>query len=217
MTDSKKAFLANHQMIDPFCGFAEKESATLWGWNGDLPIFNELITGMRPRLVVEVGSWMGQSSCTMARSMRDNGLDSVLVCIDTWLGSIEHWSTPYERMNLDLRNGCPTIYESFMTNVIREGLSGYVVPLPMPSTIGCVFLDGSTADLVYIDGSHAYRDVLRDLGDYWPLVNPAGGILFGDDWAWDSVRNAVTEFSLRINVEPRLAGCHWILQKGPAS
>lgn len=36
-------------------------------------------------------------------------------------------------------------------------------------------------DLVYIDGSHLYRDVVNDLYEGWKCVNP-GGYLMLDDW-----------------------------------
>ncbi len=214
MTAAKQEFLTKFLMDDPFFEFTRKESAELWGWNGDLPIFNDLISQMRPKTVVEVGSWLGQSSCTMARSMRTNDLDSVLICVDTWLGSLEHWKSPVDRTHLDLKNGRPTIYESFLTNVDREELSGYVVPLPLPSTIACQLLADVPVDMVYIDGSHDYRDVLRDLQDYWPMVRGNGGIVFGDDLAWESVSRAVSEFARSIQILPTIIGPHWLFQKG---
>jgi hypothetical protein len=217
MTAAKQEFLAKFTMDDPFVGFTRKESAELWGWNGDLPIFNDLISQMRPTTVVEVGSWLGQSSCTMARSMKTHNLDSVLICVDTWLGSLEHWKSPADRAHLDTKNGRPTIYESFMTNVDREELSGYVVPLPLPSTIACQLLADMPVDMVYLDGSHDYRDVLRDLQDYWPMVRDNGGILFGDDLAWESVSRAVSEFARSIEILPTIVGPHWVFQKGQPS
>lgn len=217
MTDAKKAFLTKFSMDDPFDGLVRKESAELWGWNGDLPIFNDLISQMRPKTVVEVGTWLGQSACTMARSMRSNDLDSVLICVDTWLGSLEHWSAVHSRASLDLKNGRPTIYESFMTNVDREGLSGYVMPIPLPSAIACKLLSDVRADIVYLDASHDYIDVLRDLKDYWPLVRDNGGILFGDDLSWPSVASAVSEFSDSIGMKATIVGPHWVFQKGQPS
>jgi len=217
MTAAKQEFLAKFTMDDPFLGFTRKESAELWEWNGGLPIFNDFISQMRPKTVVEVGSWMGQSSCAMARSMRTNNLDSVLICVDTWLGSLEHWKSPADRAHLDLKNGLPTIYESFLTNVDREELSGYVVPLPLPSAIACQLLADVPVDMVYIDGSHDYRDVLRDLQDYWLMVRGNGGILFGDDLAWGSVSGAVSEFARSIQILPTIIGPHWVFQKGQQS
>lgn len=36
-------------------------------------------------------------------------------------------------------------------------------------------------DLIYIDGSHLYRDVKPDLYEAWQRLNP-GGLLLADDW-----------------------------------
>lgn len=66
--------------------------------------------------------------------------------------------------------------------------------------------------MVYVDGSHAYRDVLRDLHDYWPLVRE-GGALFGDDITWPSVSRAVSEFADTIGTRPIVVGCHWVFQR----
>lgn len=41
--------------------------------------------------------------------------------------------------------------------------------------------NSQTYDLIYIDGSHLYKDVKNDLYEAWPRVN-AGGLLLADDW-----------------------------------
>lgn len=67
--------------------------------------------------------------------------------------------------------------------------------------------------MIYIDGSHEYKDVLDDLNNYWEVLNPKGGIIFGDDWPWDSVANAVKDFCTQKNVKFQLAGINWVIQR----
>jgi hypothetical protein len=48
------------------------------------------------------------------------------------------------------------------------------------------------AQLIYIDGSHEYEDVRRDIQDYMPILT-SGGVMFGDDMGWKEVREAVED------------------------
>lgn len=78
-----------------------------------------------------------------------------------------------------------------------------------------VFAENSlAADLIYIDGSHEYWDVILDLTNYYPLLKD-GGIMFGDDWTCGDVRTAVTDFcqqhSLGLTTHPN--GVHWFIKK----
>ena len=43
------------------------------GWGGQSPAFRELITQLKPRLILEVGTWKGASALEMAAALRDAG------------------------------------------------------------------------------------------------------------------------------------------------
>ena len=57
-------------------------------------------------------------------------------------------------------------------------------------------------DFVYVDGSHNYFDVLKDLRLYYPKIKP-GGIMSGDDWniSGDRVKKAVWKFIEEVNIK----------------
>lgn len=55
-------------------------------------------------------------------------------------------------------------------------------------------------DIAYIDGDHTYDGVIRDLNGWYPLVK-RGGILCGDDYNWDGVRDAVLDFFKEKKIE----------------
>lgn len=215
MTETKNAILNILKADDPFNNFEKVEGIELWGWNGDSPIFKYIINQVKPKLIVEVGSWMGQSACTMAASLKELNLDAAVICIDTWLGSKEHWMDLNFRKHLELKNGYPQFYRNFLTNVINKELQDYIIPLPLPSSIGVEVLKDLNikSDMIYIDGSHEYKDVLDDLNNYWDILNPNGGIIFGDDWPWDSVANAVKDFCAQKNIKFQLAGINWVIQR----
>jgi predicted O-methyltransferase YrrM len=201
---------------DPFIDFVPEPGTRLWGWNGTGPIFDRLIEQVRPSLIIEIGGWMGESTCTMAHALRKHGcVDTGIITIDTWLGSAEHWLSDEQRPHLELKNGYPSFYRRFMTNVLNQGHQDIVLPLPMPSAIAGQLLAHYPikADLIYVDGSHAEADVFSDLTTYWPLLTP-NGVMFGDDIAWPSVAAAVRRFSYSTGIDHENdSNVHWIIRK----
>ena len=72
---------------------------------------------------------------------------------------------------------------------------------------------GVRPDLIYVDASHAYKDVLQDLETAKRLFPDAH--LFGDDWWWvGSVRKAVKRFAVDNGFEIRHHGNCWLFRQG---
>jgi hypothetical protein len=212
---NKRELLAVLGLPDAFENFTPVEGTKLWGWNGDRPIFPALVQDIKPKLVIEVGSWMGLSAANLAQSCQHLGLDTAVICIDTWLGSKEHWRDPDLLKHLELKNGYPDFYKRFLTNMVNSEVGDRVVPLPMPSQIGASYLKDFPevrAELIYIDGSHDEKDVYDDLSAYWDILAP-GGVVFGDDWPWDSVANAVKGFCAGVGVPYQVNDINWIIRK----
>ncbi|GAA5483639.1 class I SAM-dependent methyltransferase [Haloferula sargassicola] len=188
-----------HQ-VDPYEGF----DPTAWpddasGWGSDSPAFGELIAQVRPRRIIEVGTWKGGSALTMAAGLDEAGIEAEIICVDTWLGALEMWEDlddPTRHGSLHLRHGYPTLYYTFLANIVRAGHTETITPFPVPSITAAQWcsLHGIKADLIYLDGSHEEEDVYQDLVAWWDLVRE-GGVLFGDDWSWDGVRMAVQRFA----------------------
>jgi len=170
------------------------------GWGGDSPAFEEILTETRPKFILEVGTWKGASALHMAGLLDKLGLpDTRILCIDTWLGALEFRAdlTDPERFQaLQCRHGFPTVYYQFLANVCHAKQQHRIIPFPFPATTAALWLlrTDARADLIYLDGSHEEEDVYQDLLDYAPLLTP-GGTLFGDDWSWTGVRNAVTRYA----------------------
>jgi len=169
------------------------------GWNGNSNVFKKLIDEIKPKTIIEVGSWKGLSSINMATHIKHNNLNCKIYCVDTWLGALEFWDdlndTP-ER-NLLLKNGYPQIYYQFLSNVIHNKVEDYIIPFPTTSTIGSKYFlkNNIKSDLIYIDASHDEEDVYTDLINYYKIINKEG-ILFGDDYnAWIGVKTAVEKFT----------------------
>ncbi|MFT4176284.1 MAG: class I SAM-dependent methyltransferase [Luteolibacter sp.] len=189
------------------------------GWGSQSPAFAELVEKIRPRRIIEVGTWKGGSALEMARHTVSLGLQTEIICIDTWLGALEMWmdhtdETRYGALNL--KNGYPSLYYQFLANVCYAGRQDIVTPLPLPSTTAAQWLavHGVLADLIYIDGSHEEDDVYQDLTSYWDLLRP-GGILLGDDWGWDGVRMAAERFARENSLAIHHRHDKWELHKNP--
>eukprot|EP01060_Flectonema_neradi_P014995 TRINITY_DN21696_c0_g1_i1.p1 TRINITY_DN21696_c0_g1~~TRINITY_DN21696_c0_g1_i1.p1 ORF type:complete len:632 (+),score=134.88 TRINITY_DN21696_c0_g1_i1:40-1935(+) len=169
------------------------------GWNADRSSFEEIFLANNITTVVDVGVWQGGSSITMAKLLKEKGNGGIVISVDPWSGSVEHWKDYGPKWNSlkRIEKGFPMLFEVFRSNVIREGFTDYITPFPVPSkTAAEIFKKlGFTADLVHIDASHEYDAVLQDLHEWWPVVSP-GGFIYGDDYAsWAEVRAAVDEFA----------------------
>ncbi len=187
----------------------------LRGWNSNDRIFEYLIKKINPKLIIEIGSWKGLSAIEMADHIKTLNIDSKIICIDTWLGAQEFWTTlsNTEERNLMFKNGYPQIYYQFLSNVVHTNNQNIITPLPLPSSIAYKVLEyhGIKADLIYIDGSHEYQDVLADIKNYLPILND-GGVLFGDDYneLWPGVIKAVNE---ELTNKFNIINNFWIYEK----
>ena len=190
----------------------------LQGWGSNSSIFSDLIGRIRPKRIIEVGTWKGGSAITMGKCVKKLGLQCEIICVDTWLGSTPFWT--YHRKapchDLMLKNGYPTVFYQFLSNVVHSGLQNIILPLPNTSEIASRILRSRkvTADLIYIDASHDYEDVQRDIKNYWGLVQD-GGILFGHDYChgFPGVMRAVQEFSEEHSLTTEVYHSFWMFSK----
>jgi len=183
---------------DPFAGFPRRlYEVDLQGWGDNHVWLVELIDEVRPRVALEMGVWKGASVVRMATRMQELQIDGVVIAVDTWLGSTEHWIN--DREDLAIEGGRPALQRKFMNNVVARGLTDYVVPLPLDSLNAAHLLArvGIGLDLMHLDGGHDHAVVSADLQAWWPLIRP-GGVLLGDDYypdgAWPGVKRAFDEF-----------------------
>jgi len=211
------SLLALIHPVNPYDAFDPSPyPVDLQGGGGD-PVITRLVESTGARLIVEVGSWKGSSAIQMAESLRTARVDGAVVCVDTWLGGLEHMlDYPGWEIRPYYRNGYPTLYHQFLANVMHRGCQDFIVPFPNTSLIGARWFlrQKIQADLIYIDGSHEEDDVYADLSSYWKVLRP-GGVLFGDDWntTWYGVVCAVNRFARERDLELRFSPNHWILQR----
>lgn len=192
---------------------------------GSMPaneLLQAIVEDIKPSLIIEVGSFLGWSAWGMASKMKEINPDGVMICVDSWMGGADHWqeATFNPESRIKRKNGYPTFYYNFLANMCYAGMQETVVPFAYPSVTASsilqrVFADNSLqADMIYIDGSHEYWDVILDLTNYWPLLRE-GGVMFGDDWTCSDVKNAVIDFTTQhnLNLVTHSGGVHWFITK----
>lgn len=194
--------------LDPFDGFPPHlYEVDLQGWGSNHRYLTQAVAEIRPTIIVEVGVWKGASTATMAKKLKELQIEGVVVAIDTWLGSSEHWTTPQWFSSLSIEHGRPALQKKFMANMLAGGIRDYVLPLPIDSLNAAKVLKELDlgVDLLHLDGGHDYASVIADLRAWWPLLRP-GGILIGDDYntngAWPGVRQAFDEYFGEVGLTP---------------
>ena len=178
-------------------------------WCGKNPVFEQMVSWIKPKTIIEVGTWKGNSTIQIANATKKHNLDSTIFCVDTWLGGID-----IEDKFTKKRFGYPTVYFDFLTNVINSDCQDIIIPVP--NTSKCCYQmfkkNKIKAQLIFIDASHQEEDVYDDLCNYGELLEE-GGKLFGHDWQWVGVNNAVTRYAKENNRIIDQSGCgqFWIL------
>lgn len=174
--------------------------ARIQGWDSESVLFEEMILATKPKVIIEVGTWLGASAIHMAKTCKKHGFYPEIVCIDTWLGNIQMWNDPALYPELQIKNGYPAVYYQFLSNVVAEECQDLITPLPNTSDTGFDMLKqyGCKADLIYVDAAHEYLPAKQDIKNYVTLLTPTGQI-FGDDYDWPTVRRAAEEAAVETN------------------
>ena len=148
--------------------------------------------------VVEIGSAWGRSSVFLAAGCRDARREG-LIAIDPHTGD-EWFLADAELPPFDS-------YDEFLANLTRVGVDDWVEPLVMTSDQAAAAVPIQPIRLLFIDGSHTYEAVSRDIQNWVPRLVDRGIVIFDDYPNPDptvGVRRAVDELIASGLVEPTL-------------
>jgi predicted O-methyltransferase YrrM len=168
----------------------------------------------RPAFWLELGTMLGGSALVTAECVQRLGLETAICCVDPFTGDVNTWLWEKgarergEWRYLKLTAGRPTIYERFLANVRATGHDNLIVPLPATSLVAMRLLrvlveEGRLSHLpevIYLDAAHEPEETFLEVQAAWRLL-PPGGVLFGDDWSWPSVKNDVRAFARTVEAD----------------
>ncbi len=154
-----------------------------------------LATGTPPNAtVVEIGSWIGHSTCILGVALR--GAKARLVAIDAFsaLTPLPEEKSYYVKF---LKGVSTTASQRalFDAHVARFDLQDKVTAIPADSAEAVSKLpkDLPPVDLLFIDGGHTLDVVRQDIKLYLPLVRSGGIVVFHDFSSECGVPQAVWE------------------------
>lgn len=133
--------------------------------------------------IVEIGSFVGKSTCWLAAGSKAAGREKV-VAIDTFKGSPEHQpGEPLCHPAIQLEG---TTFRLFQEVIKAQGLDDHIEPIVATS------MEASTTwnqpiRLLFIDGDHSYQASKMDFAMWSPFVVPGGIIAFHDVNEWEGV------------------------------
>jgi hypothetical protein len=136
-------------------------------WVDHLPFGYDLVTALRPSLLVELGTHMGLSYFTFCQAMKEHAIDGLCYAVDTFEGDAH--TAKYDESVFNLVN-----------NHNREHYHGFSYLMRMLFNDALKHFNNDSIDLLHIDGLHTYEAVSEDFRLWLPKVKPGGIILFHD-------------------------------------
>jgi len=151
---AKGALLPEYHRATPECPHPERWSMydSMTAEAEVLEFLRTLVTTIKPRLIVETGSFLGVSTLWMAEGLKQNGFGKIISC-------------EYD----------PLVFEKARTKIAASGLSEWIelrnessLEMTVPGTI----------DLFFSDSDMPIRE--QEIRRYLPQINPNGVILMHD-------------------------------------
>lgn len=145
-------------------------------------------------IYVEIGSYLGASSCCIAEGIRKKKKKGILFCIDTW-------------DNDAMTEGKRDTYNDFFKNTKKY--SDIIIPI-RGNSVGIGLSFDKTVDFIFFDGDHTYDGVKKDVDIWLPKLNPRAIIVMHDvGWA-EGVQRIVKDTISKIALtEDRLPNMYW--------
>ena len=137
------------------------------GWHQHIPFGMFLVGLLKPKTLVELGTFSGDSYCAFCQAVQELELSTRCYAIDTWEGDPD---TGYYGPEVfeSLKEHHDSLYGSFsrlIKSTFDEALKG--------------FSDG-TIDLLHIDGYHVYNVARHDFESWLPKMSDRGIVLLHD-------------------------------------
>lgn len=144
------------------------ENCNDFTWYGHTFFAYDLIRNLKPKVVVELGTYKGTSFSSMIQAAKDENLDTTLFAVDSWSGD-DHTGFYSE-----------SIYNSVVENVRKYYPKQNVRLLRKLFDEALLDFEDHSIDVLHIDGLHTYVAVKNDYETWKSKVKQDGVILFHD-------------------------------------
>lgn len=140
-------------------------------------LFNLTMASHQPRSVLEIGSYLGASSCYIATALSLLGTGK-LYCVDTW-------------QNQTMPEGERDTFSEFSHNT--KSIANHIIPI-RKNSFELVKTDiNCQLSLVFIDGDHSYCGVKHDFEKVSPWIIEGGTLAFHDCIHFEGVSRVIGE------------------------
>ena len=131
-------------------------------------------------IVVELGSWKGRSTIALASGLSQG--HGIVYAVDPHMG--DDGDKPV--------TGQGETFSEFQSNIDQAGVADRVRPLRSTSHEARTGFADRSVHLLFVDASHRYQDVLRDIDDWTPTLHEQAVAAFNDPFG-DGVSRALSE------------------------
>jgi hypothetical protein len=141
-------------------------------WSEHVPFAFWIVEALRPKQLVELGTWYGMSYLAFCQAFDEFKVDGRSFAVDTWKGD-EHTGPIAEEALASLKKDHDPKYARFSA-LLRTTFDQAVTK----------FEDGSI-DLLHVDGLHTYAAVKHDFETWLPKLSDRAVVLFHDTQVFD--------------------------------
>ncbi len=130
-----------------------------------------------PKTIVEIGSWVGVSTCYIAAGLASNSKAHILG-VDTFKGTTIN-EVASVAWNKSVSNMGGTTLNRFIENVKLTGFEKKISPIVSESHIAAKKWKNEI-DFLFIDGDHFYESIKKDFDVWFPYLSSDGVLAFHD-------------------------------------
>lgn len=183
-----------------------KSYQDIQGWFDFETIYDVAVKNSNNCNFLEIGTWLGKSTAYMASLIKHYNKNIKFYAVDTFQGEQSC------QFHLDkVKESDGTIFNEFWSNMSDLELCPYIHPIISKSHNCMEKIREKEFAFIFIDGSHDYDTVYKDVEYLYPYVLN-GGIIAGHDYN-SECKDAVDKFFKENNKNVMAVGASWLVQK----
>ncbi len=141
-------------------------------------------------VIAEIGVFLGRSIIYMAQELKRSGKKVKLIAVDNFQG--EPGVKEHEDVITTLHQTNSSLKDEFWKNVERCGVADMITLMEGDSIKIARHIPNQHLAFCFIDASHDYESVRKDITAWTPKIRK-GHCIAGHDAQWDGVKKAVLE------------------------